>query len=80
MLKSIAESGSPCRNPRFCWNAGASHPLMDPGGRPSTDFELVSPFQIIFDPKMKQRGHIDWLLSPWRDLIFMKLQVDRIMA
>jgi hypothetical protein len=51
-----------------------------PGGRPSTDFKLVSPFQIIFDPKMKQRDHIDWLLSPWRDLIFMELQVDRIMA
>jgi hypothetical protein len=51
-----------------------------PGGRPSTDFELVSPLQIIFDPKIKQRDHIDWLLAPWRDLTFMELEVDRIVV
>jgi hypothetical protein len=38
------------------------------------------PFQIIFDPKLKQRDHIDWLLAPWRDLTFMKLEVDRIVV
>jgi hypothetical protein len=51
-----------------------------PGGRPSTDFELVSPFQIIFDPRMKQRDHIDWLLAPWRNLTFMKLKLERIIV
>ncbi|KAG2185406.1 hypothetical protein INT44_002197 [Umbelopsis vinacea] len=44
-----------------------------PGGRPITDFQLVFPFQIIFDPKLTQREDITWLLAPWRDLNLLKL-------
>ncbi|KAI9280259.1 hypothetical protein BC943DRAFT_340251 [Umbelopsis sp. AD052] len=42
-----------------------------PGGRPSTDFVLVSPFQVIFDPKLEQFDHVNWLMAPWRDLAYM---------
>jgi hypothetical protein len=44
-----------------------------PGGRPSNDYELVVPFQIILDPKLTQKAANNWLvLPPWRDLNFMK--------
>jgi hypothetical protein len=46
-----------------------------PGGRPSTDFELVVPFQIIIDPKLQRKTDISWLLiAPLQDLIAMKLR------
>ena len=51
-----------------------------PGGRPSTDFWTGESFPEHFWPKMKQRDHIDWLLAPWRDLTFMKFEVDHIVV
>ncbi|KAI8574889.1 hypothetical protein K450DRAFT_264173 [Umbelopsis ramanniana AG] len=40
-----------------------------PDEHPSTDFELMFPFHIIFDPKQTQMKTLDWLLlAPLRDL------------
>ncbi|KAI8578413.1 hypothetical protein K450DRAFT_247779 [Umbelopsis ramanniana AG] len=50
-----------------------------PDERPSTDFELMFPFHIIFDPRRTQMKALDWLLlAPWRDLKFMELQNRRL--
>ena len=42
-----------------------------PDGRPITDFVLLSPFQIIFDPQVAGKTLVDWMLAPMRDIAFM---------
>ncbi|KAH8548345.1 hypothetical protein BGW37DRAFT_506838 [Umbelopsis sp. PMI_123] len=39
---------------------------------PFTDFVLVSPFQIIFDPQLVRRQLVDDMLTSVRDLDFMR--------
>jgi hypothetical protein len=49
-----------------------------PDGRPITDFVLLSPFQIIFDPQLFGRTRFNRMLAPVRDIaVLMSIMVPK---